>query len=152
MYRQSENMFNSIISSIRPHNMVNFGPVSEFGAPQQISTGLASWLHYSLLHRHPWMEVNQTLHDVWPSHGLAHNINIFGGSCSLTEFCQVQKFTLRPSLAFFYWQRYCTAFEQWATVKLRRGTRKGITELSILVCAIPTAAITLGIGPHSSWC
>ena len=34
-------------------------------------------------------EVNQTLHDVWPS-PLVHYIYIFGGSCPLTEFCQVQ--------------------------------------------------------------
>jgi len=27
-------------------------------------------------------------------------VYIFGGSCPLTEFCPVQKFTLRPSLAF----------------------------------------------------
>jgi len=27
-------------------------------------------------------EANQTLHDVWPSPGLAHNIYIFGSSCS----------------------------------------------------------------------
>ena len=29
--------------------------------------------------------------------------------------------------------RYCTALEQWATGKLRRGKRNGITELSLLV-------------------
>ena len=45
----------------------------------------------SLLHRRHSTEVNnQTLHDVWPSPGLVHYICIFGGSCPLTEFCQVQ--------------------------------------------------------------
>ena len=29
------------------------------------------------------------MHDVWPSPGLVHYIH-FGGSCPLTEFCQVQ--------------------------------------------------------------
>jgi len=45
----------------------------------------------SLLHQCRWMEVNQTLHDVWLSPGLVHYIYIFGGSCPLMEFCQVQK-------------------------------------------------------------
>jgi len=35
----------------------------------------------------------QTLHDVWPSPGLVHYIYIFGGSCPLTGFCQVQRFS-----------------------------------------------------------
>jgi len=35
-------------------------------------------------------EVNQTLHDDWPSPGLAHYINILGGCCHLTEFYHVQ--------------------------------------------------------------
>jgi len=30
------------------------------------------------------------LHDLWQSPGLVHYIYIFGGSCPLTEFCQVQ--------------------------------------------------------------
>jgi len=44
----------------------------------------------SLLHRRRSPEVSQTLHDVWPSPGLAHYIYSFWGSCPLTEFCQVQ--------------------------------------------------------------
>jgi len=45
----------------------------------------------SLLHRRRSMEVNQTLHDLWPSPGLVHSPYIhFGGSCPLTEFCQLQ--------------------------------------------------------------
>ena len=44
----------------------------------------------SLLHRYRSTEVNQTLHDVWPSLGLVHYIHILGGSCPLTEFCKVQ--------------------------------------------------------------
>jgi len=41
-------------------------------------------------HRRCSTEVNQTLHDVWPPPGLVHYIYNFGGSCPLTEFCQVQ--------------------------------------------------------------
>jgi len=37
------------------------------------------------------MEANQTLHVVWPLPGLVDYIYIFGGCCSVTEFCQVQK-------------------------------------------------------------
>jgi len=44
----------------------------------------------SLLQRRRSTEVNQTLHDVWPSPRLVHYICIFGGSCPVTEFYQVQ--------------------------------------------------------------
>ena len=51
-YRQSEkNLLSSNISSTCPHNMVNFGhqrlrSFRQFGAPQLISTGFASWQPY----------------------------------------------------------------------------------------------------------
>jgi len=35
-------------------------------------------------------EANQTLQDIWPSPGLVHYTYIFGGSCTVTEFYQVQ--------------------------------------------------------------
>jgi len=46
-----KNLLGSNIISIWPYNMANFGPlvaeiVRYFGAPQQISTGFASWLRY----------------------------------------------------------------------------------------------------------
>jgi len=44
----------------------------------------------SLLHRRRSVEVNRTLRDVWPSPEGLYTIYIFGGSCPLTEFCQVQ--------------------------------------------------------------
>ena len=52
MYQELENnLLNSNISSTCPRNMVNFGPLTaeicwRVGAPQQISTGFASWLSY----------------------------------------------------------------------------------------------------------
>ena len=53
MYQQSEkkNLLNGNMSSACLQNMANFGPLtpeigSEFGAPQQISTGFASCLRY----------------------------------------------------------------------------------------------------------
>ena len=53
----------------------------------------------SLLQRHRSTNANQTLQDVWPSPGLVHYIH-FWGCCPLTEFCQLQKFTLCSTLAF----------------------------------------------------
>ena len=62
------------------------------------SSTSARWCHRSkgfcilasLLQRRRSTEANQTLHGVWPSTGLLHYIYIFGGSCPITEFCQVQ--------------------------------------------------------------
>ena len=53
----------------------------------------------SLLHRRRSREVNQTLHDVWPSPGLVHYIYIFGVLRPI-GILPCAKFTLRPSLAF----------------------------------------------------
>ena len=93
------------ISSRCSHNMVNFGPLTAdidwqvWGTPANFK---GFRVLASLLHWRRSMEVNQTLHDVWPSPGMVHYIYIFEGSCPITEFCQVQKFTLRPSLALSY--------------------------------------------------
>jgi len=90
-------LLNSNTSSTRPHNMANFGPPTAetgsgvWGTPAANFNGfrvLASRRY--LLQRRRSAEANQTLHDVWPSPGLLHSICIFGGSCHLTEFCQVQ--------------------------------------------------------------
>jgi len=95
-------------------------------------------------------EVNETLHDVWPSPGLAHYIYIFGGCCPLTEFCRVQNSlcvqVLRcPILAALMHGTPAAGVSQ----TLGRGTRNGITELSQRAPPIfGWAAITLGIGPH----
>ena len=73
--------------------MANFGPLTA-------EIGLGVWgtpanfngfrVLASLLHRRRSVEVNKTLQDVWPSPGLVHYIYIFGGSCPLTDLCQVQ--------------------------------------------------------------
>ena len=72
---------------------VNVGPLTPeicwqvWGTPANFNgfRVLASWLH-----RRRSTDVNQTLHDVWPSPALVHNIFTFGGSCPLTKFCPVQ--------------------------------------------------------------
>ena len=77
-YRQSEkNLLNSSISSTCPYNMVNFGLLTAeivslvWGTPSNFN-GFRVFV--SLLHRRRSMEVNRTLHDVWPSPGLVHCI------------------------------------------------------------------------------
>jgi len=98
------------------------------------------------------VEANQTLHDVWPSAGLVDYMYIFGGCCPLSEFCPMQN-SLCVQLLHSHWQRYCTARHQraWAKLWLPHATRNGITELSQRAPPIfGWAAITLGIGPHSS--
>ena len=75
------------------HNIVNFSPlVAEislpvWGTPANFN-GVC--MLASLLHRCSSTDVNQTLHDVWPFLGLVHYIYLFGGSCPLRQFCQVQ--------------------------------------------------------------
>ena len=161
MYRQSEkNLLNGNISSTSPHNMVNFSPLTaEIGwwvlGTRANFNGFR--ILASLQHQCRSMEINQTLHDdVWPSPGLLHYIYIFGGSCPITEFCQVQNLLCievlhSPILAVLLHSTRAVVVSQ----SLRRGSRNGIMELSLLVIFmgatyILRVAIMLGIGPHSS--
>jgi len=62
---------------ICPHNMVNFGPLTaEIGLP--VWETQANFNRFrvlpSLLQRRRSVEANQTLHDVWPSHGLLYYV------------------------------------------------------------------------------
>ena len=93
MYRQlQKSLLNSNISSICPHNMVNFGQLTAetgwrvWGTPGNINRFRVLAL---LLQQRCSMEVNQTLHDVWSSPGLVHYIH-FWGLLPPTEVCQVQ--------------------------------------------------------------
>jgi len=52
-----------------------------------------------LLHQRCSTEVNQTLHDVWPSPELLHYVYILG-ALSPNGILPDAKFTLRPSLAY----------------------------------------------------
>jgi len=76
-----------------PHNTMNFGqPAAEIGSLVWGIPANFNWFRVlaSSLQRRQSTEANQTLHDVWLSRGLVHYIFIFGGSCLVTEFCQVQ--------------------------------------------------------------
>ena len=91
--RKKNLLSSSYISSTCPHSMVKFGPLSA-------EIGLVVWgtpanfngfrVLAALLQRRRSTEANQTLHGVCPSPGLVDDINIFGSSFPVTEFCQVQ--------------------------------------------------------------
>jgi len=95
------NLLNSNISSRCHHNMANFGPLTaEITLPVWRTPASFNRFHVlpSLLQWHCSPEANQTLHTVWPSPRLVHYIYIFGGSCPLMEFCQVQNSLYIPLL------------------------------------------------------
>jgi len=138
MHRQSgKNVLNSNISSICLHNIVNSGPLTaEIGWRVWGTSANFNGFRVlaSLLHRRRSTDVDQTLHDVWPSPRLVHYIYTFGCSCPLTEFCQVQNSlcvqVLRsPILAALLHGTGAVGVSQ----TLRRGTRNRITELSLLI-------------------
>ena len=96
MYRHSKkNLLSSNISPTCPYNMVNFSLVAAEIVSLVWDTS-ASFNGFrdlaSLLQRRRSMEANQTFHDVRPLPGLVvvDYIYIFGGCCSVMEFCQVQ--------------------------------------------------------------
>jgi len=90
------------------HNMANFGPLTAkiglpvWGTPSANFNGFL--VLPSLLQRRRSPEANQTLHDVWPSHGLVHYIYIFGRSCisplTLGNICRFTSKSVKP---------FCTA-------------------------------------------
>jgi len=88
----------------------------------------------SLLHWRRSTEVNQTLHDVWPSPALVHYVYIFGRTCPLMEFSQVQnslpvQVLCSPILASLLYGIPAVGISQ----TLQSGTRNRITTLSLLV-------------------
>jgi len=118
--------------------MVNFGPLTAeirwrvWGTPANFNGFRV--LARSLLHQRRSMDVNQILHDVWLSPALVYYIYIFGGSCPLTEFYQVQHSLCVQVLCF----PILTALlhgtgEVGVKQTLWRGTRNGIMECSLLV-------------------
>jgi len=115
-----KNLLNSNISSTSSHNMVIVGPQTADIGSGVWGTG-ANFNEFrilrSLLHRHRAVEVNQTLHYVWPSPGLVHYICILGGSCPQTEFCQVQNSLCVQVLRYRILAELLHALEQWASAK-----------------------------------
>jgi len=97
----------------------------------------------SLLHRRRSTEINQTLHDVSLSFGLVYYVYILRSSCPLMEF-----FQLHNSLCA---QVLCSPI----LAALLHGTRAVAKVCDVRQLRAPPifgrAAITLGIGPHSSF-
>jgi len=88
----------------------------------------------NLLQQRRSTEVHQTLQNVWPSAGLVYYIYIFGGSCPLSQFCQVQNSlyvqVLRsPVLAALLHGAGAVGVSQ----TLWHGSRNGIMELLLLI-------------------
>ena len=131
--------------------MVNFSPLmaeisSGVWALQQISMGFASWLRYCT-------DIAQRRSTkLCRMFGRLLGWYIFGGSCPLMEFCQLQNSlcfqVLRfPILAALPHGTRAAAVRQ----TLWHGTRNGIMELSQRTPPIfGWAAIMLGISLHSS--
>jgi len=99
--------------------MVNFGPLTA-------EIGWRVWgtsvnfngfrVLDSLLHRCRSTEVNQTLHDIWPSPVLVHYIYTFWGFLPANGILPgVQNSLCVQVLPYL---RYCTALEQHASAKL----------------------------------
>ena len=86
---REKNLLNGNISSICPHSMLNFGPLTAeirwrvWGAPGNFN---GFRVLASLLHQRRSTDVNQTLQYVWPSPALYIHC---WGFCLLTEFCQL---------------------------------------------------------------
>jgi len=72
----------------------------------------------SLLHRRRSTEVNQTLHDVWPSPELVHYVYIFWAVAPWQNISRCKICFSSKSCIILYWQRYCMVFEQWTSAKL----------------------------------
>jgi len=146
-----KNLLNSSISSTCPHNMANIGPVAAEICWQVWDTP-ANFNRFrvlaSLLQCRRSMEVNQTLHNVWPSPRLIHYIYIFRGSCQVTELCHAQnslcvQLLHSPILAALLHGTRAVGVSK----SLRRRTRNGIMEL---LQRAPPIFGWAAIGPHSS--
>ena len=143
-----KNLLNGNICSICLYNMVNFSPVTaeillaSLGHPSKFQRVRVL---ASLLQRRRSTKVNQTLYDVWPSPALVYCIRILGSCCPLTELCRLQNSLCVQVLHSVRTRAAAVSQTLW------RGTRNGITELSQRAPPIfRWAAITFGIGPHSS--
>ena len=113
-----KNLLNTNISSTCPHIIANVDALTaEIGLPvwgtfQQISCLGFLTAAPSVIRGQP--NFARCLAVSWAS----TNIYIFGGSCPLTEFCQVQNSLTSKSCVLLYWQRNCTALEQRPSAKL----------------------------------
>ena len=96
---------------------VNFGRLSaEFGAPQQISAGFASWLLYCSAV--PQRRSTKLCTVFGRLLGWYTMYTFSGGSCRITEFCHAQNWLCVQLLRSPMLVALCTALEQWASAKV----------------------------------
>jgi len=146
-------LLNNNMSSTSPrYGELRLRSVPDFGAPQQISTGFASCLHYcsGIAHRRP-----TKLCTMFGRLLRCDRYTIYTFlKANLTEFCPVQN-SLYVQVLHSRTLEALLHGTPAAVVSqtLRRGIRNGITERLQRAPRPPIfgrAAITLGIGPHSS--
>jgi len=139
-------MLNNSISCTRSHNMVNFDLLeAEIGLPVWGTPGNFNLYRVlaSLLQRRRSTEVNQTLHDVWPSRVLVQYIYTLGGGLlAPNEILPRAKFTLPEVLRY----RIASITAQDSS-SVRQPNFAAFSRGRHLFGG---AASTLGIGPHSS--
>ena len=128
-------LLNSNISSTRPHDMVNFGPLTAaigwrvWGTPANFNVFrvLISLLHQRRSTYGLNGEVNQTLHDVWRFMGW-YTIYAFSGALTPNGILPGAEFTLRLSIAFYIGSELhgtrAVGVRQTVSQTLRRATRK----------------------------
>ena len=148
-----KHLLNSRISSTCSHNMVNVGPLAAeissrvWGTPAHFNRFHVLAL---LLQRRHSPEANQTLHDLCPCPGLLHYIH-FRGLLPPNGIFQVHN--LCPHLVLSYigsvtaWHSssgHQPNFAAWYKECNYGMVTEGATYIRL-------AAITLGIGPHSSF-
>jgi len=101
--------------------MVNFGPLTAEICRRVWDTP-ANFNGFrvlpSLLQQLCSLEVNQTLHDLWPSPGLVHYIHFRGLLPPDGFFSTCKIHFASKSCVLLYWQHYCMALDQWASAKL----------------------------------
>jgi len=153
MYQQSEkNVKQQYLEC--PHNMANFGPLAaEIGsgvwAFHQISTGFA----FGFVSGATSFTGSQPNFARCLAVSCAGILYIhFRRLLPLSEFCQLQNsLCVQVYLSHIFAALLHGTWATGVSQSLRRGTRNGITELSQKAPPIfGRAAITLGIGPHSS--
>jgi len=135
------------ISSTCLHNVSNIGPLTAeilsgvLGTPADFN-GVRVFASLVLRRRSP--EANQTLHDVSPSPGLVRHIYIFGGSCSPTRNFA----TCKKSLCVQVLRSSILAALLHGTPAAGSDKLCGVEQRAPPIFG--SAAITLGLGPHSS--
>jgi len=139
MYQTIGNkLLNSNISSICSYSVVNFGPLTA-------ETGWRVWgtpAHYNGVRVFNWLRY---CIDVAPRKSTklwTMFRRLLGSYAAWRNSARCKIHFASKSCVLLFWQRYCTALEQW--------NFRSSSFLTDGATYIPRATITLGIGPHSS--